>query len=29
LGCDTYEIMQKYCGIGQSKVNELKEKGVI
>jgi crotonobetainyl-CoA:carnitine CoA-transferase CaiB-like acyl-CoA transferase len=29
LGFDTYEIMQKYCGIGQSRVNELKEKGVI
>jgi crotonobetainyl-CoA:carnitine CoA-transferase CaiB-like acyl-CoA transferase len=29
LGFDTYEIMQKYCGIGQTKVNELKEKGVI
>ncbi len=29
LGFDTYEIMQKYCGVGQTKVNELKEKGVI
>jgi crotonobetainyl-CoA:carnitine CoA-transferase CaiB-like acyl-CoA transferase len=29
LGFDTYEVMQKYCGIGQSRVNELKEKGVI
>jgi len=29
LGFDTYEVMQKYCGVGQSKVNELKEKGVI
>ncbi|MFZ5451197.1 MAG: CaiB/BaiF CoA transferase family protein [Thermodesulfobacteriota bacterium] len=29
LGFDTYEVMQKYCGIGQTKVNELKEKGVI
>jgi crotonobetainyl-CoA:carnitine CoA-transferase CaiB-like acyl-CoA transferase len=29
LGFDTYEVMQKYCGIGQSIVNELKEKGVI
>jgi crotonobetainyl-CoA:carnitine CoA-transferase CaiB-like acyl-CoA transferase len=29
LGFDTYEIMQKYCGIGQSIVNKLKEKGVI
>jgi len=29
LGFDTYEIIQKYCGIGQSRVNELKERGVI
>ena len=29
LGFDTYEVMQKYCGVGQTKVNELKEKGVI
>jgi crotonobetainyl-CoA:carnitine CoA-transferase CaiB-like acyl-CoA transferase len=29
LGYDTYEIYQKWCGMGQSKVNELKEKGVI
>jgi crotonobetainyl-CoA:carnitine CoA-transferase CaiB-like acyl-CoA transferase len=29
LGFDTYEILQKYCGVGQSRVNELKEKGVI
>ncbi len=29
LGFDTYEILQKYCCIGQSRVNELKEKGVI
>ncbi|MEJ2671456.1 MAG: CoA transferase [Deltaproteobacteria bacterium] len=29
LGFDTYEVMQKWCGIGQSRVNELKEKGVI
>lgn len=29
LGFDTYEVMQKYCGIGQSRVNGLKEKGVI
>jgi crotonobetainyl-CoA:carnitine CoA-transferase CaiB-like acyl-CoA transferase len=29
LGFDTYEVMQKYCGIGQSIVNELKEKGVM
>jgi crotonobetainyl-CoA:carnitine CoA-transferase CaiB-like acyl-CoA transferase len=29
LGFDTYEILQKYCGIGQTRVNELKEKGVI
>ena len=29
LGYDTYEIMQKWCGVGQSKVNQLKEKGVI
>jgi crotonobetainyl-CoA:carnitine CoA-transferase CaiB-like acyl-CoA transferase len=29
LGFDTYEVMQRYCGIGQTKVNELKEKGVI
>jgi crotonobetainyl-CoA:carnitine CoA-transferase CaiB-like acyl-CoA transferase len=29
LGFDTYEVMQKYCGIGQSRVNVLKEKGVI
>ena len=29
LGFDTYEVMQKYCGVGQSKVNELKDKGVM
>ncbi len=29
LGFDTYEILQKYCCIGQTRVNELKEKGVI
>jgi crotonobetainyl-CoA:carnitine CoA-transferase CaiB-like acyl-CoA transferase len=29
LGYDTYEVMQRWCGIGQTKVNELKEKGVI
>jgi len=29
LGFDTYEILQKYCGVGQTRVNELKEKGVI
>ena len=29
LGYDTYEVMQRYCGVGQTKVNELKEKGVI
>jgi crotonobetainyl-CoA:carnitine CoA-transferase CaiB-like acyl-CoA transferase len=29
LGFDTYEILQKWCGVGQTKVNELKEKGVI
>ncbi|OPX18932.1 MAG: hypothetical protein BZ151_11910 [Desulfobacca sp. 4484_104] len=29
LGYDTYEVMMKYAGIGQTRVNELKEKGVI
>jgi len=29
LGFDTYEVMQRYCGVGQSRVNELKEKGAI
>lgn len=29
LGQDTYEILQKYAGVGQTKVNELKGKGVI
>ena len=29
LGFDTYEVMQRYCGIGQTKVNDLKDKGVI
>lgn len=29
LGRDTYEVYQRWIGMGQSKVNELKEKGVI
>jgi crotonobetainyl-CoA:carnitine CoA-transferase CaiB-like acyl-CoA transferase len=29
LGFDTYEVMQRFCGIGQTKVNEFKDKGVI
>ena len=29
LGYDNYEIMQKWCGIGQLRVNEYKEKGVM
>jgi crotonobetainyl-CoA:carnitine CoA-transferase CaiB-like acyl-CoA transferase len=29
LGKDTYEIYMRYLGMGQTKVNELKEKGVI
>jgi crotonobetainyl-CoA:carnitine CoA-transferase CaiB-like acyl-CoA transferase len=29
LGYDNYEVYMKLCGIGQTEVNELKEKGVI
>jgi crotonobetainyl-CoA:carnitine CoA-transferase CaiB-like acyl-CoA transferase len=29
LGYDNYEIYMKLCGIGQTEVNELKDKGVI
>jgi crotonobetainyl-CoA:carnitine CoA-transferase CaiB-like acyl-CoA transferase len=29
LGKDTYETYMKYLGMGQTKVNELKEKGVV
>jgi crotonobetainyl-CoA:carnitine CoA-transferase CaiB-like acyl-CoA transferase len=28
-GYDNYEVLQKWCGIGQTQVNELIEKGVM